>query len=132
MKPAYLKDTEDCRQISEMLNRVGDKWSMLIISYLGDGTHRFSDLRRRVGSISQKMLTTTLRNLERDGFVRRTVYPTVPPKVEYELTDLGRELQKPVAALADWTREHMSCIADARKRYDEEHGVELAHRTAAE
>jgi len=130
LKPAYLHETEDCRRISEMLNRVGDKWSMLIVTYLGDGTHRFSDLRRRAGSISQKMLTTTLRNLERDGFVERTVHPTVPPKVEYELTDLGRALLTPVSQLADWTREHMDCIDTARRRYDADHGV--AGKTAVE
>ena len=132
MKPAYLEDTEDCREISEMLNRVGDKWSMLIVGYLGDGTHRFSDLRRRVGSISQKMLTTTLRNLERDGFVSRTVHPTVPPRVEYGLTDLGRELQVPVNALADWTRSNMRRIQAARQRYDQIGSASSAGRAAAE
>jgi len=118
LKPAHIAETEDCRQISQMLSRVGDKWSMLVVTYLGEEGMRFSELRRGIGNISQKMLTTSLRNLERDGFVKRTVLPTSPPRVDYELTDLGRELLVPVAGLADWTRENVHRIETARKEYD--------------
>lgn len=118
MKPAHIAETEDCRQISQILSRVGDKWSMLVVTYLGEEGMRFSELRRGIGNISQKMLTTSLRNLERDGFVKRTVLPTSPPRVDYELTDLGRELLVPVAGLADWTRENVHRIETARKEYD--------------
>ena len=109
---------EDCRAVSEVLSRVGDKWTVLVVGYLGGGPQRFSDLRRAVGGISQKMLTATLRGLERDGFVTRTVTPTVPPRVDYELTDLGRELLVPVKALGDWARANQPRIRDARARYD--------------
>lgn len=118
MKPAHIAETEDCQQISQMLSRVGDKWSMLVVTCLGEEGMRFSELRRGIGNISQKMLTTSLRNLERDGFVKRTVLPTSPPRVDYELTDLGRELLVPVAGLADWTRENVHRIETARKEYD--------------
>ena len=118
MKPAHIAETEDCQQISQMLSRIGDKWSRLVVTYLGEGGMRFSELRRGIGNISQKMLTTSLRNLERDGFVKRTVLPTSPPRVDYELTDLGRELLVPVAGLADWTRENVHRIETARKQYD--------------
>ena len=117
LKPAAVHGT-DCRQISKLLSRVGDKWSMLIIGYLGQGKLRFSDLRRMIGGISQKMLTSSLRNLERDGFVSRTVYPTSPPRVDYELTDLGRELVVPVEGLANWTRANVHRIEAARQAYD--------------
>lgn len=118
MKPNAVHETEDCRMISEMLSRVGDKWSMLVVTVLGEETMRFSDLRRKIGGISQKMLTTTLRNLERDGFVSRTVRPTSPPQVDYRLTPLGQELLKPVAALADWTRANADLIHRSRTLYD--------------
>lgn len=118
MKPSHGHDTEDCRHISEMLSRVGDKWTVLVVTYLGAGEQRFSELGRRVGGISQKMLTTTLRNLERDGFVSRRVEPTSPPRVSYTLTDLGHELLVPVAGLADWTRTNIARIEAARARFD--------------
>lgn len=118
MKPDAIHETEDCRMISEMLSRVGDKWSMLVVTVLKDETMRFSVLRRRVGGISQKMLTTTLRNLERDGFVDRTVRPSSPPQVDYRLTPLGQELLAPVAALADWTRANVDRIHLSRALYD--------------
>lgn len=118
MKPALKHETEDCTRISQMLSRVGDKWSVLVVSYLGDGTHRFSELRRRIGGISQKMLTTTLRNLERDGFVLRTVHPTVPPSVDYRLTELGQDLLIPIQHLSDWTRENADRIDAARAQFD--------------
>ena len=92
MKPRHIHRTEDCRAVSDILQRIGDKWTVLVVGKLGDGPMRFNELRSAVGGISQKMLTTTLRGLERDGFVTRTVYPTIPPRVDYELTDLGQEL----------------------------------------
>ena len=107
-----------CRAISDVLSRVGDKWTVLVVEFLADGPRRFNELRRLIGNISQKMLTTTLRGLERDGLVTRTVYPTMPPRVDYELTDLGRELRAPVHALAGWARENIGRINDARRRFD--------------
>jgi DNA-binding HxlR family transcriptional regulator len=109
---------EDCRGVSEVLARVGDKWSVLIISSLGDGPRRFNEIKRMVGGISQRMLTLTLRGLERDGLVTRTVFPTIPPRVDYELTDLGRSLWKPVEALGTWAREHLPEIEAAKARFD--------------
>ena len=91
MKPRHEHLSEDCRAVSDILQRVGDKWTVLVVGKLGDGPLRFNELRAAVGGISQKMLTTTLRGLERDGFVTRTVFPTIPPRVDYELTDLGWE-----------------------------------------
>ena len=108
----------DCRAISQLLSRVGDKWTVLVVELLSDGPLRFNELRRLIGNISQKMLTTTLRNLERDGFVTRTVFATIPPRVDYELTELGKELQGPVKALGNWARENMVRIQDARDRFD--------------
>ena len=117
-KPRHPKLTDECQSISEILSRVGDKWSVLVVSLLGNGAMRFSQLRRAVDGISQKMLTTTLRNLERDGFCTRTVFPTVPPRVEYELTDLGRDLLVPVKALGDWAVANRERIDTARRRFD--------------
>src|SRR5262244_4200049 len=97
--PSNLHVPEDCRAVSEVLARVGDKWTVLVVSALGDGPKRFNELRRGLGSISQRMLTLTLRGLERDGLVTRTVTPSIPPRVDYELTELGRSLQAPVVAL---------------------------------
>jgi DNA-binding HxlR family transcriptional regulator len=111
--------SSDCRAVSQVLARVGDKWSVLIVSLLGDGPKRFSQIKRMVGGISQRMLTLTLRGLERDGLVTRTVYPTVPPKVDYELTDLGRSLLKPVEALGLWARQNQPMIQAAQVRFDQ-------------
>jgi DNA-binding HxlR family transcriptional regulator len=99
MLPNNLHVPEDCRAVSEVLERVGDKWTVLVVSTLGDGPKRFNELRRSIASISQRMLTLTLRGLERDGLVTRTVFPTVPPRVDYELTELGHSLLAPVGAL---------------------------------
>ena len=107
-----------CTVISEMLSRIGDKWSVLVVTQLGTGTLRFSELKKRIGSISQKMLTATLRNRERDGFVARRVLPTRPPAVEYELTQLGHCLLVPVRNLADWTIANHARIEAARAAYD--------------
>src|SRR5919197_2649079 len=102
--PARLHDAEDCRAVSEVLARVGNKWTVLVVTVLGDGPKRFNALRRALGSISQRMLTLTLRGLERDGLVTRTVTPTIPPRVDYALTRLGRSLLEPVSALDSWAR----------------------------
>ena len=118
MKPRHPHRSEDCRAVSDILQRVGDKWTVLVVSQLGKGPMRFNELRHIIGGISQKMLTTTLRGLERDGFVTRTVLPTTPPRVDYELTGLGRELLVPVNALAEWARKNTDRINNARMRFD--------------
>jgi DNA-binding HxlR family transcriptional regulator len=119
LKQSTLHQTEPCRRISEILSRIGDKWSLLVIRQLGEGPMRFSQIKRSLGSISQKMLTATLRGLERDGFVTRTVFPTVPPRVDYELTTLGRDLLQPVTVMADWALKNAERIERSRKRFDE-------------
>ena len=108
----------DCRGVASILARVGDKWSVFVIMLLGQGPRRFNELKRMVGGISQRMLTLTLRGLERDGLVTRTVFPTIPPRVDYELTDLGRGLSKPVEALGRWAMDHQTEIQAARTRFD--------------
>ena len=118
------RGSEDCRAISSVLARVGDKWSVLIIVLLGAGPTRFSQIKRLVGGISQRMLTLTLRGLERDGLVRRTQYPTIPPRVEYELTPLGRSLWDAVEPLGAWARGHVKHIARARDAFDKKVKVE--------
>ena len=100
-----------------LLDRIGDRWTVLIVVTLDDGPHRFSALAARVGGISQKMLTQTLRSLERDGFVTRTIYPEIPPRVEYELTPLGRSLLGPLRALEEWAVENMSEVVDHQREY---------------
>lgn len=110
--------SEDCRAVSSVLARVGDKWSVLIIVLLGDGAKRFSEIKRVVGGISQRMLTLTLRGLERDGLVKRTQFPTIPPRVEYELTPLGRSLWDAVEPLGGWARGHVKHITRARAAFD--------------
>ncbi|HEU0309590.1 MAG TPA: helix-turn-helix domain-containing protein [Sphingomicrobium sp.] len=108
----------DCRRITPLLNRVGDKWSMQVVMELAAGPKRFSELKRGLDGISQRMLTLTLRGLERDGLISRHVTPTIPPRVDYELTELGISLREPVVALGTWALEHIDCIAAARLRYD--------------
>lgn len=117
MSPRNTDHTE-CLAVREVLNRVGDKWSVLVVVLLGEGPQRFSDLRRNIEGISQRMLTLTLRALERDGLVTRTVFPTVPPSVEYSLTLLGRTLLEPVCALAEWARKSREQIQSARDRFE--------------
>lgn len=112
-------DPAKCTTVSEMLARLGDKWTVLVIMMLDDGPQRFSDLKRMVVGVSQRMLTLTLRALERDGIVERTVHPTVPPKVEYALTDLGRSFSAPVKALGGWVFANHEDIQSARTRFDE-------------
>ena len=116
--PSNLHVPEDCRAVSEVLDRVGDKWSVLVVVMLGGGPKRFNELRRSIASISQRMLTLTLRGLERDGLVTRTMFPTIPPRVDYELTELGRSLLGPVDALGAWARQNRARIQQARQRFD--------------
>ena len=117
-RPHLNPESADCRAVNTVLARVGDKWSVLIVALLGDGPKRFNEIKRMVGGISQRMLTLTLRGLERDGLVTRTVFPTVPPRVDYELTALGRSLWRPVEALGAWARANQAEIEAARRRFD--------------
>jgi DNA-binding HxlR family transcriptional regulator len=110
----------DCRRVTPVLNRVGDKWSMQVVMNLAEGRRRFSELKRALDGVSQRMLTLTLRGLERDGLVSRHVTPTIPPRVDYELTDLGNSLRGPVRALGEWAMLHIDCILAAQQRYDAE------------
>jgi DNA-binding HxlR family transcriptional regulator len=107
-----------CPAVREVLSRVGDKWSVQVVATLGDGRKRFTELRRSVEGISQRMLTLTLKGLERDGLVTRTIYPTIPPRVEYELTRRGRTLLVPIKSLAEWAGSNRVGIQEARNRYD--------------
>jgi DNA-binding HxlR family transcriptional regulator len=116
--------------VREVLTRVGDKWSVLVVVLLGDGSKRFSELRRMIEGISQRMLTLTLRGLERDGLVTRTVEPTIPPRVDYELTPLGRTLLEPVMGLAAWAEKNRVVLQAARDRYDAK-AAKTAGREAA-
>src|SRR3984893_14502164 len=117
-----LPDTasEDCQALGSILARVGDKWTVLIVVLLGDGPKRFNEIKRMVGGISQRMLTFTRRGLERDGLVTRTVFPTTPPRVEYELTKLGSTLWEAVEPLSSWARTHVGEILTSRKQFDKD------------
>ncbi len=117
MSPRHNK-TEKCPAVRDVLNRIGDKWSVQIVDLLGDGAMRFSDLRRAIEGISQRMLTLTLRGLERDGLITRTVFPEIPPRVEYELTRLGKTLLEPIQGLAEWADRNRVSIQDARATFD--------------
>ncbi len=108
----------NCSKVSQILARVGDKWTVLVVVMLGSGPKRFNEIRRSIDGISQQMLTRTLRGLERDGMVTRTIFPTIPPQVEYELTPLGRSLLDPVMALGSWAQAHIPCVDAARVEYD--------------
>jgi DNA-binding HxlR family transcriptional regulator len=108
----------DCRGVASVLARIGDKWSVLVIMQLANGPRRFNELKRMIGGISQRMLTLTLRGLERDGHVTRTVFPTIPPRVDYELTELGRGLIEPTQALGQWAQAHIREIERARAKFD--------------
>jgi DNA-binding HxlR family transcriptional regulator len=112
-----VTETQTC-EIRDLLDRLADKWSLLVVELLGYGMRRFTELRREIDGISQRMLTLTLRQLERDGLVLRTVHPVVPPRVDYELTPLGASLLDAVAPLVAWTRGHRDEIAAARADYD--------------
>lgn len=132
MKPGHLKGTKPCRSmgfddippdichsVGDVLARVGDKWSILVIAMLSRGSMRFSELKRSLGSISQKVLTTTLRGLERDGYITRKVTPSIPPRVDYELTALGADVLVPVTALAMWAFSRRAEVETARAHYDQ-------------
>ncbi len=108
----------DCTAVSSVLSRVGDKWSVLVIMLLAGGPRRFNEIKRGIGGISQRMLTLTLRGLERDGLVTRTIYPTIPPRVDYELTELGQSLRAPVENLGNWVFKNLPQIHSARARFD--------------
>jgi DNA-binding HxlR family transcriptional regulator len=110
-----------CTAMADILNRIGDKWSVMVVGHLTHKTMRFNELRHAIGGISQRMLTLTLRNLERDGLVIRTVYPEIPPRVEYQLTGLGRTLTEPLDTLWTWAGAHMGEVTQARARYDAAH-----------
>ena len=120
MKPIPGR-TETCNAMGDILNRIGDKWSVMIVGHLTHKTMRFNELRHTIGGISQRMLTLTLRNLERDGLVTRTVFPEIPPRVEYQLTELGRTLTVPLDNLWNWAAEHMGSVSVARANYDRVH-----------
>lgn len=128
MIPTEEREPSECRAVSEMLARIGDKWSVLVVELLKGGPMRFNEIRRTVGAISQRMLTLTLRDLERDGLVTRTVYPTIPPRVEYELTKLGRTLSEPIAAVAAWVRRNRPAIEAAREAFDAGGTAKPSHR----
>lgn len=118
MKLDDLRETADCDRATETLAKVGDKWSVLVFMQLEIEATRFAELRRRISGISPKMLASTLRGLEREGFVARTVYPTKPPSVEYALTDLGREMAAPIRAVGTWVLNNIHRIEHARQRFD--------------
>jgi len=120
MSPRNIKPhrKETCPAVREVLNRVGDKWSVQIVALLGDGSMRFSELRRSIEGISQRMLTLTLRGLERDGLIERTVFAEIPPRVQYELTRLGRTLLVPIQSLAEWAADNRTAIQESRDGYD--------------
>lgn len=115
--PAHLP--AQCDAIGSILSRVGDKWTVLIVMTLADGPKRFNELKRAIGGVSQRMLTLTLRGLERDGMVTRTVFPTIPPRVDYELTELGHSLRVPVEALGQWAFAHLPVVERARAEFDQ-------------
>jgi DNA-binding HxlR family transcriptional regulator len=110
---------QDCPKVSQILARIGEKWSMLVVMLLRDGPRRFNDIKRNTGGISQQMLTRTLRGLERDGMVTRTIFPTSPPQVEYRLTELGHSMSEPVLAFGRWVQEHLAEVDTAREQFDQ-------------
>ena len=112
-----VRDTATC-EIRDLLDRLADKWSLLVVELLGTGQRRFSELNREIDDISQRMLTLTLRHLERDGLINRTVHPVVPPRVDYELTPLGHSLLAAIEPLVNWARAHSDQIGTARVDYD--------------
>ena len=117
--PSIIDVPAACVATRTVLDRVGDKWSMLIVVLLGDGPRRFNELKRMTDGISQRMLSLTLKGLERDGLVLRTVTPSIPPRVDYELTPLGVSLRAPVQALGHWARAHQRTIQAARRQFDD-------------
>lgn len=128
LAPQMSNIAHDCGRVSALLARIGDKWSVLVVMLLSDGPRRFNELKKLIGGISQRMLTLTLRALERDGLVTRTVFPTVPPRVDYELTPLGRSMQKPVEALGAWAFANIKAIEKARLEFDGRLGISTIGR----
>jgi len=127
MSPTHIELTEtakptidNCRATREILDRIADKWTLFVIAMLRDGPRRFNELKRDVEGISQRMLTLTLRTLERDGLVTRTMYPTIPPRVDYELTEVAKGLLGPVTGLVMWAEANKEVIEESRRRFDEE------------
>jgi DNA-binding HxlR family transcriptional regulator len=118
----HICGTEVSCEVRQILDRIGDKWSLLVMALLDGGTLRFSELRRQIDGISQRMLTLTLRQLERDGLVERTVHAVVPPRVDYNLSPLGRTLLDPINGLVQWTIDHHGEVAAARQSYDDRPG----------
>ncbi|HLZ67962.1 MAG TPA: helix-turn-helix domain-containing protein [Aliidongia sp.] len=118
MSPGNIHETGDCRVVGDVLARIGDKWTVFVVRFLSQGPMRFNELRRAVDGISQRMLTLTLRGLERDGLVTRTVFPTVPPRVDYALTELGRTLIEPLTVIGNWALQNRSAVATARAEFD--------------
>ena len=118
MTPGNPVDHSECRALGDVLARVGDKWTIFVVALLSERSMRFNELRRAVGAISQRMLTLTLKGLERDGLVTRTVHPTIPPRVDYELTPIGRTLIDPLKALHAWSTGNRATIETARARYE--------------
>ena len=118
MSAGHTDDTESCRMVAEVLSRIGDKWTVYVVRLLSDGSMRFNEIKRAIPAISQRMLTLTLRGLERDGLVTRTIYPTIPPRVDYELTDLGRTLIATLMALGDWALSNRANVEKARAAFD--------------
>jgi len=112
----------ECQAVASILSRVGDKWTVLVVMMLADGPRRFNELKRMIGGVSQRMLTLTLRGLERDGMVHRTIFPTIPPRVDYELTALGHSLRQPIEALGNWAFTHAPIIKEARAEFDARSG----------
>jgi DNA-binding HxlR family transcriptional regulator len=110
--------TESCRPVTEILQLIGDKWTVLVVRALYDGSRRFSEIRRDMPAVSQRMLTLTLRNLERNGLVTRTVTPSIPPRVDYELTKLGRSLEVPLRGLGEWAANNSVALDAARAKFD--------------
>jgi DNA-binding HxlR family transcriptional regulator len=111
-------DHAKCRTLAQVLDRIGDKWTIMVVGALSDGPMRFNAIMRKISGVSHRMLTLTLRGLERDGLVRRTAFPTIPPKVEYELTALGHSLTEPLATLLQWGERHSAEIEKARSTYE--------------
>lgn len=125
MKPGITHDpnSKPCRTVSNVLQRIGDKWTVLLVGVLSDGPKRFNEMKRGVAGISQRMLTLTLRGLERDGLVSRTVYPTVPPRVDYALTPLGHTLTGHLKGLGQWAIANAGAMEAARMKFDFDNAV---------
>lgn len=124
MSPRDAIDHSTCMSMADILNRIGDKWTVMVVSMLArNGILRFNELKRQINGVSQRMLTLTLRNLERDGLVTRTIYPEIPPRVEYSLTGLGRSLESPISSLWEWSAENGASVVEARAIYDARHAA---------